>query len=177
MLLAVLFAAASVVTVDLTLHDAARNKDVEVRVIHPTEGQALPAIVFSHGAGGSREGCSALAEVWASHGYVVVCPTHADSLQARHRRGERPRPGQPMPRPLEGDAQAIQERVRDVRFVIDQLANLPKQVSALAGRIDAARVGVAGHSLGALTAMLLAGPDGGFYVGATLSPNGGDVMY
>jgi 3-oxoacyl-[acyl-carrier protein] reductase len=29
----------------------------------------------------------------------------------------------------------------------------------------------------AATAMLLAGPQGGFYVGACLSPNGGDVMY
>ena len=29
----------------------------------------------------------------------------------------------------------------------------------------------------AATALLLAGPDGGFYVGATLSPNGRDVMY
>ena len=29
----------------------------------------------------------------------------------------------------------------------------------------------------AATALLLAGPDGGFYVGATLSPNGGDIMY
>jgi 3-oxoacyl-[acyl-carrier protein] reductase len=29
----------------------------------------------------------------------------------------------------------------------------------------------------AATALLLAGPDGGFYVGACLSPNGGDVMY
>lgn len=29
----------------------------------------------------------------------------------------------------------------------------------------------------AATALLLAGPDGGFYVGACLSPNGGDIMY
>ena len=29
----------------------------------------------------------------------------------------------------------------------------------------------------AATALLLAGPDGGFFVGATLSPNGGDVMH
>ena len=28
----------------------------------------------------------------------------------------------------------------------------------------------------AATALLLASPDGGFYVGATPSPNGGDVM-
>ena len=29
----------------------------------------------------------------------------------------------------------------------------------------------------AATALLLAGPEGGFYVGACLSPNGGDVMH
>lgn len=29
----------------------------------------------------------------------------------------------------------------------------------------------------AATALLLAGPGGAFYVGATLSPNGGDVMH
>ncbi|MCS6892170.1 MAG: SDR family oxidoreductase, partial [Rhodovarius sp.] len=29
----------------------------------------------------------------------------------------------------------------------------------------------------AATALLLAGPGGSFYVGACLSPNGGDVMY
>ena len=29
----------------------------------------------------------------------------------------------------------------------------------------------------AATVLLLAGPDGAFYVGATLSPNGGDIMY
>lgn len=44
--------------------------------------------------------------------------------------------------------------------------------------IDALPVGRFGHPREiAATALLLAGPDGGFYVGATLSPNGGDVMY
>ncbi len=44
--------------------------------------------------------------------------------------------------------------------------------------IDALPVGRFGRAEEiAATALLLAGPDGGFYVGATLSPNGGDVMY
>jgi 3-oxoacyl-[acyl-carrier protein] reductase len=44
--------------------------------------------------------------------------------------------------------------------------------------IDALPVGRFGQPREiAATALLLAGPDGGFYVGATLSPNGGDVMY
>ena len=44
--------------------------------------------------------------------------------------------------------------------------------------IDALPVGRFGRAEEiAATALLLAGPEGGFYVGATLSPNGGDVMY
>jgi 3-oxoacyl-[acyl-carrier protein] reductase len=44
--------------------------------------------------------------------------------------------------------------------------------------IDALPAGRFGHPEEiAATALLLAGPQGGFYVGATLSPNGGDVMY
>ena len=42
-------------------------------------------------------------------------------------------------------------------------------------RLPAGRFGTAEES--AATALLLAGPQGGFYVGATLSPNGGDVMH
>lgn len=46
---------------------------------------------------------------------------------------------------------------------------------AFAARLPARRLGTADEI--AATALLLAGPQGGFYVGATLSPNGGDVMY
>jgi len=46
---------------------------------------------------------------------------------------------------------------------------------AFAARLPAGRFGTADEI--AATALLLAGPQGGFYVGATLSPNGGDVMH
>jgi 3-oxoacyl-[acyl-carrier protein] reductase len=46
---------------------------------------------------------------------------------------------------------------------------------AFAARLPAGRFGRPEEI--AATALLLAGPQGGFYVGATLSPNGGDVMY
>jgi 3-oxoacyl-[acyl-carrier protein] reductase len=42
-------------------------------------------------------------------------------------------------------------------------------------RLPARRLGTVGEI--AATALLLAGPYGGYYVGACLSPNGGDVMY
>jgi 3-oxoacyl-[acyl-carrier protein] reductase len=46
---------------------------------------------------------------------------------------------------------------------------------AFMARLPAGRFGTVEEI--AATALLLAGPHGGYYVGATLSPNGGDVMY
>jgi 3-oxoacyl-[acyl-carrier protein] reductase len=46
---------------------------------------------------------------------------------------------------------------------------------AFKARLPAGRFGTPEEI--AATALLLAGPQGGFYVGATLSPNGGDVMH
>ena len=42
-----------------------------------------PLIVFSHGFGGSSRGYVGLSSYWASHGYVVIAPSHADSVQLR----------------------------------------------------------------------------------------------
>ena len=47
--------------------------------------------------------------------------------------------------------------------------------AAFEARLPAGRFGTPEEI--AATALLLAGPQGGFYVGATLSPNGGDVMH
>ena len=46
---------------------------------------------------------------------------------------------------------------------------------AFKARLPSGRFGTAEEI--AATALLLAGPHGGYYVGATLSPNGGDIMY
>ena len=53
--------------------------------------------------------------------------------------------------------------------------NSPEWRRAFEARLPAGRFGTADEI--AATALLLAGPHGGFYVGATLSPNGGDVMH
>lgn len=53
--------------------------------------------------------------------------------------------------------------------------NPPEWRAQFQARLPAGRFGTPEEI--AATALLLAGPQGGFYVGATLSPNGGDVMY
>jgi dienelactone hydrolase len=129
----------------LVLRDAVRGKDLEVRIRYPDAPGPFPIIVWSHGALGSKDGYAVLTDHWASHGYVVIQPTHADSRQLggtlrdmRVLRGWQARPG-------------------DISFVLDSLAVLPEHAPALAGKLDASRVGVGGHSFGAHTAQLIGG--------------------
>lgn len=176
-------ASGAIESVSLVLHDDARGKDLAVRVVYPEtfrdQGPA-PTIIFSHGAGGSGTMYGPLAHHWASAGYIVILPTHSDSLLGRQI------PGQAG----EGDGeqtvgQRVRERIRqrrgnagggreglggidlsdwpnrprDVSFVIDSLDVIERSVPALVARIDRDRVGVGGHSFGAFTAQLIGGVD------------------
>ncbi|MGD8451600.1 MAG: hypothetical protein PVJ57_07250 [Phycisphaerae bacterium] len=135
-----------------TWHDAARGRDVPIRVYLPDglEGRA-PVVVFSHGLGSSCDGYAYLGRHWAAGGYLVVHPTHIGS-DADALRG----PGGLPPRSLAeflADVQQWQDRPRDVSFVLDRLADEPK----LREHADLDRVAAAGHSYGAFTALALAG--------------------
>jgi predicted dienelactone hydrolase len=66
---------------DLVLRDERRQKDLEITVRYPVvdanAAGRFPLVVFSHGAGGSRAAFPDLTAHWASHGYIVVLPTHS----------------------------------------------------------------------------------------------------
>ncbi|HKO55983.1 MAG TPA: hypothetical protein VJ276_08900 [Thermoanaerobaculia bacterium] len=160
------------------LHDTQRNRDLELVIEYPTRGGPYPVIIFSHGFGGSKNAYTALTEYWTSRGYVCIKPSHADAGRIREalapvieerREQRRSRRQDPNPQPAgppPPDPESIWEgqtendyrnRVRDVTLIIDNLAALEQQYPELKGRMDAARVGVGGHSYGALTTMLAAG--------------------
>jgi predicted dienelactone hydrolase len=169
-----------------TLRDAQRNKDVEVSIEYPIHGGPFPLILFSHGYGSSEQGYEQLVSYWTSHGYVVARPKHADAGQVDAMRaifGEQTR--QDRERRQRGNARAEgqkaatareeaerremarewetqrepqwRDRVRDVTLILDGLDGLEQRFPELKGKIDHAKAGVAGHDLGALTAMLAAG--------------------
>lgn len=147
---------------DLTLHDEARRKDLPYKVAFPAVDGRYPLIVFSHGFGGSKDAFSTVSRHWASHGYVVIHPTHADGMERRQ--AGRAAEGGPAGRPGMGgllrglnDPARIADRVADIVLVLDSLATIAKAAPTLAGRIDADRIGVGGHSFGAFTAMLIGG--------------------
>lgn len=127
----------------VTLPGPGRGQDLQVHVTAPATGRGLPVIVFSHGMTLTMNDYAPLAESWAGGGFVVVQPTHLDSL------------GLAPDDPRNPDLWRI--RVRDLVDVIDQIDAVEAAVPGLPGRIDRDRVVAAGHSWGAQTASVLAG--------------------
>ncbi len=129
----------------------------------PSDARPLPVIVFSHGMGGSAEGYGPLAERWAREGYLVLQPTHPDSLSLRP-----PLERLRLARDLQAfvadpiNASAWDDRPVEIARVLDMLER-PGELGWLAeagldpDRIDRSHVGLAGHSFGAHTAMLCGG--------------------
>src|SRR5689334_6769086 len=64
----------------IVLKDETRKKELPVRVSFPKADGQFPLIVWSHGMYGSKDGYQPLVSHWVSHGYVVIQPTHSDSL-------------------------------------------------------------------------------------------------
>ena len=137
---------------DSAAHQA-QPKDSAVQQAQPAAG-LLPVILFSHGLGGSREGYSYLGQHWASHGYVCVHLQHPGSDSSVWR-------GQAEP--LKALKEAVRtprlamDRSADVRFVLDRLEKLQTEQGPLKGRLDLKRIGMAGHSFGAHTTLVVAG--------------------
>lgn len=142
---------------DIVLHDAKRNKELHVRIFYPNDAGPYPVIVFSHGAGGSQSCCEALTRHWATYGYVTLQPTHDDSTLQRRNSGEEDINFLKAVREALKKPALWQSRPQDISFVLDSLPTLQKRVPALSGKMDAAHVGVGGHSMGAFTADAIAG--------------------
>jgi predicted dienelactone hydrolase len=145
---------------DLLLHDNARGKDLPVAVRYPQAqkaGEKFPVIVFSHGLGASGKDYAPLTEFWASHGYVVLQPTHTDSYMLRREQGMGALEAARDLADELGRFDGREDRVRDVTFLLDSLGEIENRVPALKGRLDRARVGVGGHSYGAYTSQMIGG--------------------
>lgn len=127
----------------------ARNRDypgaatrrLRGKIWYPDAGGSYPLILHSHGFTSNYRNGAYLARHLASHGYVVVAVDHPlTHLFA---------PGDP-------NVRDVVNQPGDLSFLIDTLTTAPGRVApALAGRIDGARIGVMGISLGGLTATLV----------------------
>ncbi|MFA6103109.1 MAG: hypothetical protein WCV67_06875 [Victivallaceae bacterium] len=142
--------------VDLTVNDAERKRDIPVRVYLPAEKSPAPVVLFSHGLGGSREGNAYMGRHWAARGYAAVFIQHPGSDTSVWQ-------DKPKDQRLDAMRQAaslenFMLRVKDVPAVLDQLERWNKTDGhGLAGRLDLTRIGMSGHSFGAVTTQAVSG--------------------
>ena len=141
---------------DLVVRDQGRQRDIPLRVYLPAAGGKAPLVLFSHGLGGNRLNSPYLGQHWGARGYVVVYLQHAGSDEDVWR--NLPPAERLAALQREASMQNFQLRVQDVPAVLDQLERWNGSSGhPLAGRLDLSRVGMSGHSFGAVTTQAVSG--------------------
>lgn len=134
--------------------DAGRDRTVPYLIRYPADlARPAPVVIFSHGLGGSRTGAAYYGDHLASHGFVVVYVQHPGSDAGIFQ-------GKSVSREVAGQSlspRTALDRFFDIPFALDQLAALDRAPGPLQGHLDMARVGMSGHSYGAVTTEVMAG--------------------
>lgn len=149
-------AASSVEVVRSEWTDAARGgRVVPYKAYLPKGAGPFPVVVHSHGLGGNREASTYILQAVAEAGFLVVCLQHAGSDSGIL--GGRGRPPTEAGVVAAGrgamNPQTAQARYGDLPFALDQIARDP----VLGPKADMSRVGMSGHSYGALSTLIAAG--------------------
>jgi predicted dienelactone hydrolase len=140
----------------IVLRDLSTHRAIPIKLYYPIGAGPFPFIVVSPGFGGTQESYGYLGQAWAKAGFVVGVVTHAGSdREALFEYGAT------IARdPAASFAQQV-DRTADVSFAISSIPAIEALVPDLKREIDSGRVGVAGHSMGAGTALLIAGASAG----------------
>lgn len=130
-----------------TWRDAARQREIPVLLRLPARPGARPAVLISHGLGGSREGLGYLGQGLADAGFVAIHLQHPGSdiavWQGAEARG-------PLLAAAALDVGNALARLQDGLFAVEEvLRRAGEPGDPLSGRVDAERLAVAGHSYGA----------------------------
>lgn len=148
----------SATSLDLTVYDVRRERDIPIRIYLPADTNTEPVVLFSHGLGGSRRGNAFMGEHWAARSYVAVFVQHPgsdDSVWENVLPSERMRA---MKQAASLDNFVL--RVQDIPAVLNQLEIWNRdQTNVLFGRLNMKEIGMSGHSFGAITTEAVSGED------------------
>jgi predicted dienelactone hydrolase len=140
--------------VEQNWRDEKRQRALPVKLRLPVArlaSERFPIIVFSHGLADGREAGGKWGEFWSMHGYMVVHVEHPGNDEAlpdqRHSSAET---SKALKQAATG--KQLRERLSDIKFVLDEFHRRPEFRQA-----DLTRIGMSGHSFGALTTQILAG--------------------
>ncbi len=134
-----------------TIKNPKTGRVIKLRARLPKTEVPTGLILYSPGLGSGVSNGQAWCEAWRQAGYLVVTLAHPVTDEALWRTSAKQSFKTNMQRALAGPQYAL--RVSDCQFAIDHCL----QSFQLAPYIDPARIGLAGHSYGALTAQTIAG--------------------
>jgi len=125
-----------------------RDNPLQVHIAYPDGDGPFPLVVLSHGGGCPHGSYSVLSNHWASHGYVVIAPTHKDSVSEGFSFEKI------NPRAMEG---VIRSRIQDLSSVLDHLDAIAGSIPGLVDKLDREHIVAAGHSMGGAAALTATG--------------------
>lgn len=144
------------------IDDTRQNDDGSTRVVpyklyYPSieTSKKLPVIIWSHGFGGSREGAGFISRFIASQGYIIAHLSHHGTDSSLWEG----KPGHPWDvlRKTKVSRTTSLNRFNDIPFFIDSLQNWAEDNPEIGELIDFQRLGMSGHSFGALSTQVAAG--------------------
>jgi predicted dienelactone hydrolase len=119
-----------------------------------------PLILFSHGFGGCAKQSTFLTAYLAEQGYIVVAPDHKDARTCKSVRAYEMQkdmldrvPEKPFSQPQQWNEGTYVSRRDDMKAALASILSDP----LFKGYVDEDRMGLMGHSLGAYTALGMAG--------------------
>lgn len=142
------------ITRDEIADPARGGRIVPYKIYYPDQEmpEPLPVIIWSHGLGGTQDGAGFIARFLSSHSYIHVNIGHEgtnDSLW----RGKDGHPWDNI-RKAKIPWEDVLNRYLDVPFILD---SLEKGAIDIPAPMDFTRIGMSGHSFGALTTQIMAG--------------------
>lgn len=142
--------------IDTSLHDKTRNRDIPLRIYLPNTKSMAPILIFSHGLGGSCLGNAYLGSHWSQCGYIAVFLQHKGSDDSVWKNKSNTDAFRDMKKAA--SAENLFLRVKDVSIVIDQLEKWNvEEGHDLHNRMNLKKIGMSGHSFGAITTQFISG--------------------
>ena len=136
--------------IDFSVFDRSTGRSIGVRVRLPAEKKPSAVILYSPGLGSGLSNGSAWCDAWQAAGYVVVNLSHPVTNESIWETGHVSFQDN-LKKALAPEQYAF--RVKDCSRVLTHCINDP----VLTKYIDPGRIGIAGHSYGALTVQAIAG--------------------
>lgn len=145
--------------------DTARpGRSVPYKLYMPAGAGPFPVVIHSHGLGGSRETSTYILEAVAAAGFAVVAIQHPGSDSGILPAGDLTGVTAADLRMAPG---AAANRFADLPFVVRELDRMNAE-GDLKGRLDMSRLGMSGHSFGALSTLVAVGQSVGGVATPTL---------